>query len=266
MTRTMQALRDWVGPSSPMPADGPRTLAVAAGKGGVGVSTTTSLLALGAAAAGRRTLLVDAAPSGGSLSAVLGIDVDAAVSGGASAFAFHELSPRLRFTGLRPARWHGPGERQAALRRLGAHYADREFVILDAGATWDGVMAVLSAGAERLLAVSTADRLSVVATYALIKLVNERFPGLPVTVLLNHCEPAEGAAAFSRIASGVEAFLGRTVMPAGSFPSDDALRAAADAGASPMSIEGPAVHAARLLAELLSARGARRSRPPMRLS
>ena len=266
MTRSLQALRDWVGQGSAVTADGYRSLAVAAGKGGVGVSTTSSLLALGAAAAGRRTLLVDAAPSGGSLSAVLGVDVDAAVNGGASGFAFHEISPRLRFTGLRPARWHGPGERQAALRRLGSHYAEQDFVIIDAGATSDGVLAVLTAGVERLLAVSTADRLSVVATYALIKLVNERFPGLPVTVLLNHCEPAEGASAFARIASGVEAFLGRTVTPAGTLPSDEALRATSEAGVSPMSIEGPAAHAARLLAELLSARPARRPRTPMRLS
>jgi flagellar biosynthesis protein FlhG len=239
-------------------------LVVAAGKGGVGVSTVSALLAHGAAAAGRRALLVDAAPAGGSLRTMLGLEDEA--QSGQQDFQVRDIAPRIGFAAIRPARWNGPGERQALLRRLTARYGSYDFVIIDAGATWESILSVLTAGAGRLLAVSASDRLSVVATYALIKLAHERFPELPLSVLLNRTDPAAGAVAFSRIAAGVETFLHRPVNPAGSLPDDATLRAATEAGLPPTAQEGPAAHAARLLAELLSVREARQPRTRLRLT
>jgi MinD-like ATPase involved in chromosome partitioning or flagellar assembly len=154
-------------------------------------------------------------------------------------------------------------ERRTALRRIAARYDNHEFVVIDAGSTSESVVAALTTGAGRLLCIGTTDRLSVVATYALVKYVRQRFAGLPISVLFNRCDPTEGTEAFGRVAAGVEEFLGATVTPAGSLPDDQTLRAAAEAGTSPEHANGPAVLAARLLAELLTARPARRGGTPV---
>jgi MinD-like ATPase involved in chromosome partitioning or flagellar assembly len=226
----------------------PHVVIVAGGKGGVGVSTASSLLAIGAARAGRSTLLVDAAAGPASVVDVLG---GHAPRTDAAETELRTVAARLTLAFVPPPHVLAAGERRAALRRLGGRYDEHELVVIDAGATCEGMFAAIAAGAGRLLAVTTVDRLSLIATYALIKSALGRFPGLPVSVLVNGCEPAQAAAAFGHVATAAEHFLSSPVTPAGSLPADDQLRNAIDAGVSPIDADGPAAHAAGLLAELL---------------
>jgi MinD-like ATPase involved in chromosome partitioning or flagellar assembly len=237
----------------------PHVVIVAGGKGGVGASTASALLAIGAARAGRATLLVDAAAGPASVVDVLGAH---APRTDAVETELRTVAAHLTLAFVPPPHVLAAGERRAALRRLSGRYDEHELVVIDAGATCDGMFAALAAGAGRLLAVTNSDRLSLIATYALIKTAFGRFPGLPVSVLVNGCEPAEAVAAFGHIATATEHFLATQVTPAGSIPADDQLRNAINAGVSPIDADGPAAHAAGLLAELLLHAGpGRRVRP-----
>jgi MinD-like ATPase involved in chromosome partitioning or flagellar assembly len=259
----LESLRAMVGARPPAAHRAvPHVVVVAGGKGGVGVSTTSVLLAMGAAAAGHETLLVDAAPAS-ALADVLALPSPVREDAAPGSPVYRRIARRMTIVDLTDAAALTAAERRMSLRRVASGYDNHEFVVIDAGATSESVVAALTTGAGRLLSVGTTDRLSVVATYALVKYVRERFAGLPISVLFNRCDPAEGSAAFGRVAVGVEEFLGATVTPAGTLPNDERLRAAAEAGTSPENMDGPAVIAARLLAELLIARPARRGGPPV---
>jgi flagellar biosynthesis protein FlhG len=263
INRQLDPLRAFARDRAPTPwRRVPHAVIVAGGKGGVGTSTASALLAIGAARAGRSTLLVDAAAGAASVVDVLGGHAPRTDS---AETELRTVAAHLTLAFVPPPHVLAAGERRAALRRLGGRYDDHELVVIDAGATCDGLFAALAAGVGRLLAVSTPDRLSLIATYALIKSALGRFPGLPVSLLVNGCEPAEAAAAFSYLAGAAEHFLATPVTPAGSFPADDQLRNAIDAGVSPIDADGPAAHAAGLLAELLLHAGPGRHVRPVAL-
>ncbi len=258
MSRQLDSLRAFVGDRTGGAfRHVPNAVVLASGKGGVGVSTASVLVAIGAMRAGRSALLVDAGTGTASIDAILGASADADQPEGV-----RQIAPRLALAAVPSPHDLPVGERRAALRRLSAEYRAHELVVIDAGATCDGVSAAISAGAGRLVAVTRVDRLSITATYALLKFVLERFPSLPVSVLVNRAEPADATAVFGHVADAVEGFLAATVSPAGSLPDDDTLFAATDAGLSPETADGPAVQAARLLAELLIHAGSGRHGRP----
>ena len=240
------------------------SVVVAGGKGGVGVTTASALLAFGAAASGRNTLLVDATPSGTQQSDLLSLS-EPQDSEERNAPDFRRITPRLTLAELPEAASLTIAERRSLLRRVAAHYDQYDFVVVDAGSTAEHVTAALGTGSGRLLAVSANDRLSIVATYALVKYVLDRFGTLATSVLINRCEPAQGSDAFARIAEGVNEFLGYNIAPAGTLPEDESIRTAAEAGSSLLTMDGPAVLAARLLAELLLARPARLGRATVQI-
>jgi MinD-like ATPase involved in chromosome partitioning or flagellar assembly len=240
------------------------SVVVAGGKGGVGVSTASALLAFGAAASGRNTLLVDATPSGRQQRDLLSMPEQPDVAPRSSP-AFRRVTVRLTLAETPDAAALTPTERRSLLRRVSTQYDDYDFVVIDAGCTAELVSSALSTGSGRLLAVSANDRLSIVATYALVKYMLERFAELPTSVLINRCDPAMGSSAFARIAEGVTDFLGCSIAPAGTLPDDESIRAAAEAGASLFTADGPAVLAAKLLAELLLARPARPGRATVQI-
>ena len=258
MSRQAESLRAWSSRQTPQQRSAANVVVVAGGKGGTGVSTTSTLLAFGAAAVGRNTLLIDATPAGNQLGDLLALSRSLPNGNAPGTPAWHRVSPLLTMAELTHAANLSTLERRSALRRIASRYNDYEFVVVDAGSTAEAVSIALAAGAGRLLAVTNADRLSVVATYALVKYMAERFTELPIAVLVNRSEPVSGSEVFGRIAAGVAEFLDTEVTPAGSLPEDDGLRKAAETGLSPFITDTPSLHAARLLAELLLVRPERR--------
>ena len=79
----------------------------------------------------------------------------------------------------------GPMERRALARKLGELYPNYTAVLIDAGSRLASVLEACELGANRLVTVSTGERLSVAAAYALMKGVRQRFPSLPRDVLIN---------------------------------------------------------------------------------
>jgi MinD-like ATPase involved in chromosome partitioning or flagellar assembly len=172
------------------------------------------------------------------------------------------IAPRLMFA-AQPRDVVTAIERRSRMRRLAAGFGEQPFVVIDAGASVDAINGALLAGASRLVAVTSIDRLGIAATYALIKLIGAQFPALPVSVLVNRADPADATNAFGQIATGVEQFLGCNTVFAGSIPEDATIAAAMEAGLSPTETTGSAAQAAELLANLLMITGAGRPGRPL---
>jgi len=226
---------------------------VAGGKGGTGITTVSTLLALGATRTGSDVLMVDAAQSG---SPAADLFAPAVTEQRDHDSAFIEIGARLTLADRPADHALTTMERRSALRRAASRYGDHDVVVVDAGSSAESVAAAIGAGAGVLIAVTQADRLSAAATYALVKFTAEHHPDLPVSILVNQCDPATARIVFDRIAAGVSEFLGRSITPAGQIPDDDALRSAIETGLSSTFGEGPALEAGRLLAERLMHRSA----------
>lgn len=227
----------------------------ASGKGGTGTSTLAALLAVGVAAAGKRVLLVDGNVGGGSLHLYLGREGrkgwEALKAGATPADLVVEVTDTLALLPGEGAE-DGPGsvsaaERQVLFRKVSTLYAAYDLVVVDGGSRLDSVLAACAPGAARLVAVSTPDRVSLAATYALVKVAGAKLPELPVTVLANRGDEA----AAESLRGAVGRFLGRALDGVAAIPDDECLRAGINAG---MDIQDAAVDspAAAAMLELAS--------------
>jgi flagellar biosynthesis protein FlhG len=236
----LEALRRHLGESKApaRAADAGGAVVIGSGKGGVGTSTIASLLALLAAAQGVRTLLVDSDESVGPLAMMLGVDAASGwttlrASGADPRALLIPLGADLQFL---PGGSNGsaesltPAERRVLFRRVATLYASFDLVVVDGGSRLDPVLAACGAGLARLLTVTTADRIALAASYALVKAVESRHAGVAMEMIVNHSDPtaAEGPAA--QMEQAAQNFLGRSVALAAAVPDDPALRAATQAG------------------------------------
>ncbi|HEY7636548.1 MAG TPA: P-loop NTPase [Gemmatimonadales bacterium] len=213
----------------------PVTLVVGSGKGGVGKSLVSILLAECMAADGRRVLLCDADQNLPNLHLLLGmkpvVQTEALLYGGISP----ESLLRLAGTNL----WLLPGdpdtesvyslqatERARLQRRLSELYLGFDAVIVDAGAGIEGVVRVSTLGASRLLVVTTPEPTALMDAYALLKVVTAQSAGLPIDILVNRTQDdSEGTVAFRRLASACSQFLQHSIGWLGALPEDAALQA-----------------------------------------
>ncbi len=219
---------------------GPRTLLVASGKGGVGTSVVSTLLALTAAAGDERVLLVDATESGGSLHHLFGarparslwmlgrtsdsrdvvITIDETLSliaGGTSAGAAVPRNDTERRASL------------AAMRPLLARY---DLVVFDGGSRLDTISAIAELVDPTLLLVTSADRLALAANYALVKAMRASRATLEISVVANRHGAAVADEACDFLTGACSHFLGRPIDVAGTIPDDPCLQAAVGAGMS----------------------------------
>jgi flagellar biosynthesis protein FlhG len=258
MASQTDALRQFIAASGPRSQrDAKNVVVVATGKGGAGSSTIAALIASASARSGRATLLIDASVSASSLSDVLGVTNTAG-----DGTTVHQLAPQLHFIARPDVLDPSTIERRSRLRRLASHHTSHRLVLIDAGASAEAVSSAIQAGAGRLLAVATTDRLGVAATFALVKYVAQQHPAVNAAILVNRADLSSGNAAYGRIADGSDQFLERTAAFAGSMPDDEMLRASIEAGFSPNESFGRAAHAAELLADLLIASGSSRNGRP----
>ncbi|MBW3627781.1 MAG: hypothetical protein KY464_00660 [Gemmatimonadetes bacterium] len=233
---------------------------LASGKAGQGTSTVAALLAILSAAEGARVLLVDAGAGAATLPDLLGVFPAQAPTRALDASASLEemvvpISDTLSLLSVAGAAvgasaGAGVGERRALLRWLPPLYARYDLVVLDGGSRLESILALTAYPPARVLAVTTCDRIAVPSTYALIKALDVRSPGLPVEVLVNSA-PAEAAlTVFRELDTATQLFLQRRVDYAGAVPDDDGLRAATGAGipVQQAAIDSPVVSAIHQLA------------------
>ena len=257
MSTQLASLQDFVaarGPAIRSDADD-RVVVLASGKGGVGTSTLAALLAAVTSSTGANVLLVDGTADVGTLHLLLG--VDAGIGWGAlrGDTTPEEMLVRVDdtltlFPGTSAEDYGAAGisaaERQTLFRRVAGLYPRYDLVVVDAGSRLDSVTAACAAGVGSVLSISTPDRVSVAATYALMKVLEGRYPGVPMRVLINRNDASAPDHVADALKAGVRRFLNRSIDQAGTVPEDQCLRAGIDAG---MNVQDAAIgsHAAGVI-------------------
>ena len=214
---------------------GAEVIVVGSGKGGVGKSVLSVLLATALVRNGHRVLLVDGCQNQGNLHILLGVRPAGRLEDLLTGDADLEQLP----VAVSPGLWLLPADSGAeslyALSRvdrarlhqqLSSLYGGFEAVVVDGGPGIDNVLRVASMSATRLVVVTVPEPTALSDAYALIKIVSLQIPTLPVSVLVNRTlSGEEGLAAFERLSLAASRFLGRELGYLGTLPEDDSLRA-----------------------------------------
>ena len=255
-----------------------RIVLVASGKGGVGTSVCASLLAIACSALGRRTLLIDGNEGNGTLHHLLSVrphrSIDALRDPRVPlSDVCIEMGDAFTLVASKPASGEqlrlSPESRRAPFERLLPLSAEYDCVVIDGGSRLDGVLAITSAGAATALLVTDADRISLAANFALLKVLATQAPHVRSRVLVNRHDEPVALRAGAQLAEACTRFLGADVPLAGSIPDDACLRAAIGAGMpiGDAAQDSPAAATMRALALtvfpfLAESRGAAPSSPP----
>jgi len=226
----------------------PRIIALAGGKGGVGVTTLAIQLARALARDGRRTLLVDADSQRPDVASICQLADNFSVADVlAGRRTLHEAihlgpggvqvlpgaSPLGRATQWTPA----AQERLIAdLRSLGAH---TDVALLDVGSACDAVAQRFWQAADEVLLITTPDPVAVLDAYAAAKTFIAGSGTTRLASLVNQTTDAVTAAeVHERLRQACRRFLSIDVDQAGAVPCDLAFATAARA--NPMGLIGPA--------------------------
>ncbi len=243
----------------------PAVVVFGAGKGGVGTSTLAGMTALHAAAQGASVLMVDADETVGSLHLMFGVQQTVP---GLGILRGGSVTPKDLLFDVAPGVALLPGggggvdatlavasaERRMLMRRVAGLYDDYELVVVDGGSRLDSVMAACAAGSGRLVCVTTADHIAQTAAYALLKVTKARFSDLPVELMVNRADDAEGQRVHRVVEGAVASFLRLSLPYAGAVPEDARLRDHVGGGGALTDsavLEGPASEALGTLAEVL---------------
>ncbi len=216
-------------------------LAVAGGKGGVGTSTIAGLLAVAASEAGDHVLLVDGDPAFGTQHLLFDLPAGPGLAG----VRRGALDPRSLPVSVRDGLMLVPGglergpagtpraaELEAIFRRISSLCDRFDMAFIDAGSRSASLAPLLRAGVGGLIVVSRPDRISVAASYALLKYAFARRPEIEVRVIVNGADEAVAARSFRTLVTAVEGFLHRELRLAGAIPEDSRLAALVASGES----------------------------------
>jgi len=229
-----QAVRDADAVARTPDPDGPPAVVIGSGKGGVGKSVVSLLLAAAFARAGRRTLLLDGAQNQGNLHILLGLRPAASLGAVHAGDIEPEallmpVAERLTLlpgdSGAESLYSLGAIDRARLHRRLSTVYDTFDQVVVDGGSGVESVIRTAGIRARRLAIVASPEPASLADAYALLKLVNLQIPSLPIDVMVNRgTADEEGQAVFDRLQLAARRFLRRELGFLGCVPEDEKLR------------------------------------------
>lgn len=221
---------------APPPDSAPRWqcpfVVVASGKGGVGKSCLSILLAQACARAGQRVLLADADLGAANLDVLLrlparrridalwkGTDHDIMVPACADpGSAFHLIA------GISAGALPDAADRRRLLAALSRAGAQADLIIADVGAGLGPVVLELAAPAHLLVLVVTPDPASMTDAYALFKTIAPSASG-QIGIIVNQArDDAEGVELHRRFALAAERFVGRRPALLGIMTESPSLR------------------------------------------
>ena len=211
-------------------------IVVGSGKGGVGKSVVSVMLAAAAAERGRCVLLLDGEQNLANLHVLLGVGV----RGSIESVLGGRIRPEELVQPVADHLWLLPSESGAeglyaldavvrarlhcGLVGLGRQY---EVVVVDAGAGIEGVVRAATFGADRILLVTAPEPTALMDAHALVKILSLQAPHVRIDVLVNRCvREDEGQDAFVRLAAASEQFLNRRLSLAGILLEEPSIAAA----------------------------------------
>lgn len=244
--------RQWTAEGKPLNV--PRKVVVSAGKGGVGTTTIAVNLASALGRQGCRTILIDADLSGADAAMLCGIesrDTIADVLSGRR--SVHEvLQPGPAGIQIVPGIWSpgsipdcSPAAQQRLIREMDHLGRHADVIVLDAGSGLNHIVKRFWHAADEMLVVTTAEAVSIMDSYAAIKLflANQATP--VVRTIVNQSPQADVAVGVhARIAQACQRFLSLRVERGGSVPWDSAVTLANRSG-KPLVLHDPESPAAR---------------------
>jgi flagellar biosynthesis protein FlhG len=208
-------------------------IAVTSGKGGVGKSNVAVNLAIRFAAAGKRTVLLDADLGLANADVLCNVELPFNLS--------HVIARRKE---LREVMVQAPGgfrliggasglarmadlsdlERQRLVDALGDVETEADIILIDTGAGISPNVLSFTRAADHVLVVTTPEPTAITDAYAVVKVVCREPAERQVSLLVNQVRnPAEGQVVFERIAKVARQFLNVTVMDAGFVYADEAV-------------------------------------------
>ncbi|MFB3908843.1 MAG: P-loop NTPase [Candidatus Eisenbacteria bacterium] len=214
-----------------------QVIVLGSGKGGVGKSVLSVLLAGAFQRRARNVLLLDGAQEGGHLHLLLGVrpavHLDEVLTGQVE--AREKLVSVVDRLWLLPSEASGdrlraaadPLERARLHVKLTAAYEDHDVVVVDGG---PGIESPIRSAvrADRMIVVAVPEPASLSDAYALIKVATMQAPSLPIDVLVNRAaEEREGTAVFERLDYAARRFLNRPLSYLGAVPERPSLARAA---------------------------------------
>ena len=212
----------------------PVVLVLGSAKGGAGASVLTVMCGAHVAQTGRRVLLLDGSQNLGNLHVLLSVPPCGSLHGVLTGAA----RPESLVKNVAHNLWLLPAnsgdeaiyalsatDRARLHYQLSTLYDGFDAVIVDAGPGLESVVRASAMGASRLVVVLLSDDSAIVNSHALIKIVGHQLPQLPIHVIANRTRnPAEGAAAFEKLAGLCAGGRHRELDYLGSLPSDSPVR------------------------------------------
>ena len=225
----------------------PALLAIAGGKGGVGVSTLCVNVAVSLARYGHRTLLVDAQLQRGDIAPLCGlVDGHTLADVIASRRDLHEVLQAGPCGMLvLPGGWAperptscSPQDRLRLIDQLRSMGRHTDVVVIDVGIAAGEHAATFCREVDRIYLVTTPDSVSIMDTYAAMKTHRDDFPG-PVNIIVNQtARDSNVEDVFERLHQSCRRFLSSEIISAGGIPLDERVPLAA-ANRTPVCVEAP---------------------------
>ena len=257
----LRSVRQQVNAAGPAP----RLIVVAAGKGGVGATTMAVNLSVALAEHGSRVVIVDTDLSASGVASVANLcglgDAETAGDVLSARRDIHEVLERGPagiqvvpglFNSTSERAW-GEAAQQRLLRQLNTLGKHADIVVLDAGDGGQGFLQRCCVTADRVLLVTTADRMSVMDTYACIKSSLADLGQQQLGLIINCCsELGVSRDVHERIDQSCRRFLRHEVELIGTIP-DDPLVLTAASHAIPFVLASPDAPASRAVTQLAAA-------------
>ncbi|MCC6446272.1 MAG: MinD/ParA family protein [Armatimonadetes bacterium] len=209
-----------------------RSLAVTSGKGGVGKTNLTANLGVLLAGSGRRVIALDADLGLANMDVLLNIRPlytlqhviqgekaiqDILLTGPAGLRVVPGASGILSLANLEEA------QREALLREMHSLELMSDLLLLDTGAgIADNVLSFVLI-ADEVVLVTTPDPTAMTDAYAMMKVISQRRPEMPLRLAVNMSAPQEGMAVFQRLGQVAKQYLGVSVDYLGAIPNDPAV-------------------------------------------
>jgi flagellar biosynthesis protein FlhG len=223
-------------PARSAETSGPPTIVIGSGKGGVGKSVVSVLLAQRLATEGRKVLLVDGSQNLGNLHVLLGI----ARASRLEHLLADQVPARELLVPVHEQLWLLPADsgaeglyalasvdRARLHHRLSGLYDDFDAVVVDAGPGLESVVRVATMRATRCVILTVPEPAALTDAYATIKIVNLQVSDLPVDILVNRVmEEREGPETFERLETAADRFLRRGLRYLGGLWEDEEIRRA----------------------------------------